>query len=73
MATVSGLSLLLSPGHAAPMLRLHHNWAVLVGTLLLAAVCMYALWALFARGTLEIRGWALRAPGPKIAVPQLLL
>jgi phosphatidylglycerol lysyltransferase len=73
LATVSGLSLLLSPGHAADMLRLHHNWSLLVGTLLLAAVGIYALWALFARTTLEIRGWALRAPGPAIALPQLLL
>ncbi|HVN44555.1 MAG TPA: bifunctional lysylphosphatidylglycerol flippase/synthetase MprF [Steroidobacteraceae bacterium] len=73
LATVSGLSLVLSPAHAARLLHLHENWSVLVGTLLLAAVCAYALWACFARGTLEIRGWALRAPGPLIGLAQMTL
>jgi phosphatidylglycerol lysyltransferase len=73
LATVAGLSLLLSPGHAATVLRLHHNWSLLVGVLLLAVVCAYGLWASLARATLEIRGWALRAPGVAIALPQMLL
>jgi phosphatidylglycerol lysyltransferase len=73
LATVSGLSLLLAPSHTAPMLRLHHNWSLLVGTLLLAGVCCYAVWACLSRATLEIRGWALRAPGPLIGGIQLVL
>jgi phosphatidylglycerol lysyltransferase len=73
LATVSGLSLLLAPAHAATMLRLHHSWSLLVGTALLAAVSAYALWACLARGKLEIRGWALRAPGPAIGLTQILL
>ena len=73
LATVTGLSLVLSPEHVARLLHLHESWAVLVGMLLLAAVCAYALWACFARGTLEIRGWALRAPGPAIGLTQLTL
>src|SRR5262249_7970508 len=32
-----------------------------------------ALWASLARGTLEIRGWALRAPGPAIGLAQIAL
>ena len=73
LATIAGLSLVLSPGHAATLLHLHERWAVLVGTLLLAAVCAYALWACFARGRLEIRGWALRPPGPAIGLAQIAL
>jgi len=73
LATVAGLSLVLSPEHAARLLHLHESWAVLVGMLLLSAVCAYALWACFARGTLEIRGWALRAPGPAIGFTQMAL
>ena len=73
LATVTGLSLVLSPGHAARLLHLREGWAVLVGVLLLAAVCAYALWVSFARGKLEIRGWALRAPGPLIGLAQLTL
>jgi phosphatidylglycerol lysyltransferase len=73
LATIAGLSLLLAPAHAATVLHLHHHWPVLVGTLLLAAVATYALWACLARGTLEIRGWALRAPGPAIGLAQVTL
>jgi phosphatidylglycerol lysyltransferase len=73
LATVSGASLVLSPSHTASLLRLHHNWAVLLGVMLLVAVLLYALWACFARGALEIRGWALRAPGPFIGLTQIVL
>jgi len=71
LATVAGLSLFFEPAHAARVLHLHHHWSVLVGTLLLAAVSAYALWACLARGTLEIRGWALRAPGAAIGLTQI--
>ncbi|TLY57671.1 MAG: lysylphosphatidylglycerol synthetase family protein [Gammaproteobacteria bacterium] len=73
LATVSGLSLLLALSNAASMLRLHHSWSLLVGTALLGAVGAYALWASLARGKLEIRGWALRAPGAAIGLTQILL
>ncbi|TLY49078.1 MAG: lysylphosphatidylglycerol synthetase family protein, partial [Gammaproteobacteria bacterium] len=55
------------------MLHLHHTWSLLVGTLLLTAVSAYALWASLARGTLEIRGWALRAPGAALGLTQIAL
>ena len=73
LATISGLSLLLSPVSAAAVLHLHHNWSLLVGTALLCAVLAYALWACFARGALEIRGWSLRPPGPAIGLTQVVL
>jgi phosphatidylglycerol lysyltransferase len=73
LATICGISLLLAPEHAARILHLHHHWPRLVGTLLLVAVCAYALWASLARGRLEIRGWALRAPGPVIGLTQIAL
>ena len=73
LATIAGLSLFLSPGHASQILHLHHNFALLAGAALLGAVALYALWATLARGTLELRGWALRAPGPAIGLAQLAL
>ena len=73
LATILGLSLVLAPEHAAMLLHLHRHWSVLVGTLLLAAVSVYALWACLARGTVEVRGWALRAPGPAIGLAQIAL
>jgi phosphatidylglycerol lysyltransferase len=71
LATVTGLSLFFAPEHAAQILRLHHNWSLLAGTVLLGAVAAYAVWAALARGTLELRGWALRAPGPAIGLAQI--
>ncbi|HXZ58879.1 MAG TPA: bifunctional lysylphosphatidylglycerol flippase/synthetase MprF [Steroidobacteraceae bacterium] len=73
LATIAGLSLFLSPTHATQILHLHHNWSLLAGGVLLGAVALYALWAALARGTLELRGWALRAPGPVIGLAQLAL
>ncbi|GAC1459813.1 MAG: bifunctional lysylphosphatidylglycerol flippase/synthetase MprF [Steroidobacteraceae bacterium] len=71
LASVAGVSLLSSGTSAAAVLRLHHNWAVLVGAALLGAVGVYALWACFARAAFEVRGWALRAPGPAIGLTQI--
>src|SRR5579871_1851499 len=73
LATITGISLLLAPEHAARILHLHHHWPRLVGTLLLLVVSAYALWASLARGRLEIRGWALRPPGPVIGLTQIAL
>jgi phosphatidylglycerol lysyltransferase len=73
LATIAGLSLFFSPVHAAQILHLHHNWSLLAGLVLLTAVAAYAAWATLARGTLELRGWALRAPGPAIGLAQLAL
>jgi len=71
LATISGLSLLLTPAHAATALHLHHNWSLLVGAVLLCAAAAYAGWACFARRPFEIRGWALRPPGPAIGLAQI--
>jgi phosphatidylglycerol lysyltransferase len=73
LATIAGASLLLAPHYAASVLHLHRQWPRLLGALLLGAVLAYALWACLARGRLEIRGWALRAPGPAIGLAQIAL
>jgi phosphatidylglycerol lysyltransferase len=73
LATLAGISLFLSPAQAGAVLHLGHDLTFLVGALLLAAVSAYVLWAALSRGVLEIRGWALRAPGPRIGLPQVAL
>ncbi|MGH8148437.1 MAG: bifunctional lysylphosphatidylglycerol flippase/synthetase MprF [Steroidobacteraceae bacterium] len=73
LATLAGISLFLSPGQSAAILHLGHDLTFLVGALLLAAVVAYALWSALSHGVLEIRGWALRAPGPTIGLPQVAL
>jgi phosphatidylglycerol lysyltransferase len=73
LATIAGISLFLSPAQTALVLHLERGWTRVLGALLLATVASYALWATLARGALEIRGWALRAPGPGIGLPQMAL
>ncbi|MBS0365315.1 MAG: bifunctional lysylphosphatidylglycerol flippase/synthetase MprF [Proteobacteria bacterium] len=73
LATISGLSLLLTPANAAAVLHLRQSWTMLLGMGLLAAVCAYGLWACSAQRPLEIRGWALRPPGAAIGLTQLAL
>ena len=73
LATLAGISLFLSPAQSAAVLHLGHDLTFLVGVLLLGAVTAYALWTATSRGVLEIRGWALRAPGPAIGLPQVAL
>jgi phosphatidylglycerol lysyltransferase len=73
LATLAGISLFLSPAQSAAVLHLGHDLTFLVGALLLAGVAAYVLWATLSRGVIEIRGWALRAPGPAIGLPQVAL
>jgi phosphatidylglycerol lysyltransferase len=73
LATLAGISLFISPAQSAAVLHLGHDLTFLVGALLLAAVAAYALWSSVSRGVIEIRGWALRAPGPAIGLPQVAL
>ncbi|HEV2271011.1 MAG TPA: bifunctional lysylphosphatidylglycerol flippase/synthetase MprF [Steroidobacteraceae bacterium] len=73
LATLAGISLFLSPAQSAAVLHLGHDLTFLVGALLLAAVVAYALWSALSRRVVEIRGWALRAPGPTIGLPQVAL
>ena len=71
LATLAGLSLFLSPAQSVAVLHLGHGLTFLVGALLLSAVAAYTAWSALSRGVLEIRGWALRAPGPAIGLPQV--
>ncbi|HVW68199.1 MAG TPA: bifunctional lysylphosphatidylglycerol flippase/synthetase MprF, partial [Steroidobacteraceae bacterium] len=70
---VSGVSLLVAPEQAELVLHLNRLSSMLIGILLLAIVVAYGIWASLSKSTLEIRGWALRAPGPGIALPQITL
>ena len=73
LAMIVGFSLLVAPEQASLVLHLGRWWLMLIGALALGAVVAYGLWASFSKSTLEIRGWALRAPGPWISLPQIAL
>ncbi|MGH8208683.1 MAG: lysylphosphatidylglycerol synthase domain-containing protein, partial [Steroidobacteraceae bacterium] len=73
LVAISGLSLLVSPEQAELVLHLDRDVSMLIGIVLLGAIVAYGSWASLAKSTLEIRGWALRAPGPSIGLPQIAL
>ncbi len=73
LATIAGISFLMGPTHAITVLHLHRGLSLTVGFLLLAAVAGYGIWSSVAKTALEIRGWALRAPGPAIGLTQIVM
>ena len=73
LAMIAGFSLLVAPEQASLVLHLGRWWLMLIGAAALGAVIAYGLWASLSKSTLEIRGWALRAPGPWIGLPQIAL
>lgn len=73
LTSIAGLALALSPTAAASALHLSAAWAQLAGAVLLGAVSAYLLWAGLSRRAIEIRGWALRAPGLALGAGQTLL
>jgi phosphatidylglycerol lysyltransferase len=73
LGTLAGVSLVVAPRMTGAALHFNVATTVAVGVLLLAIVLAYLSWASFATRTLAIRGWALRAPGPAVAIAQVLL
>src|SRR5262249_39929451 len=73
LTTLTGISLLADPGRASDLLHLQQGWSLAVGGLLLSLVAAYGLWAALSRSVIEIRGWALRPPGPMIGIVQIVL
>ena len=73
LTCIAGLSLVFAPGAAAAALHLRTEWTRLAGAVLLGAVAAYVLWAGLSRRAIEIRGWALRAPGFALGGAQTLL
>lgn len=73
LATLTAISLLATSGEAARVLRLLQPWSSLLGMLLLGVVLSYLGWSSAARRAIEIRGWALRPPGARLALQQVML
>ena len=73
LATIAGVSFLVGPTHTVTVLHLHRGLSLTVGVFLLTAVAAYGLWASTSKTALEIRGWALRAPGAFIGLTQICM
>lgn len=73
LVALAGASLLIEPHAIAAALHMRDFQAVAVGIVLVGMVGTYLVWASLRRKPLEIRGWALRAPGAPLAFAQILL
>ncbi|HVS24620.1 MAG TPA: bifunctional lysylphosphatidylglycerol flippase/synthetase MprF [Gammaproteobacteria bacterium] len=73
LGALAGVSLLTEPNATAAALHFRHAQSLIVGAALVLVVFGYLFWASFAREPLEIRGWALRRPGPALGIAQIVL
>jgi len=73
LAALAGVSLLLEANATVAALHFRHWELLLIGAALVLVVATYLFWASFARVPFEIRGWALRQPGPAIGIAQIAL
>jgi len=73
LAALAGVSFIIEPERASTILHLHRGWSLISGIGLLMLVVAYGVWAAIGKTALEIRGWSLHAPGPRIGFSQIAL
>lgn len=73
LGALAGVSFLFAPHQGVSPPHLNHHIVQALGALLLAMIGGYALWSLVGPREIELRGWALRAPAPSVALPQIVL
>ena len=73
LGVLAGVSFIVAPHQGAHAVHMNHTIVFGLGVLLLVLVGLYAAWSLFGPEQFELHGWALRAPAPSIALPQIAL
>jgi len=73
LAALAGVSFAFAPPHGVTPPHMNHHIVQALGALLLALIAAYALWSLAGPRRIELGGWALRAPAPSVALPQIAL
>ena len=73
LAALAGVSFLVDPHQGVHALHMNHNIVQALGVVLLALIGLYALWSIFGPRRIELHDWALRAPAPSVALPQIVL
>ncbi|HEY6452960.1 MAG TPA: bifunctional lysylphosphatidylglycerol flippase/synthetase MprF [Steroidobacteraceae bacterium] len=73
LGLLAGVSFIVAPHQGAHALHMNHAIVFGIGVVLLGLVGLYAAWSLLGPEEFELHGWALRAPAPSIALPQIAL
>jgi len=73
LGVLAGVSFIVAPDQGAHAVHMNHTIVFTLGVVLLFLVGLYAAWSLFGPSQVEVLGWALRAPAPSIALPQIAL
>jgi phosphatidylglycerol lysyltransferase len=73
LSALAAVSFVIEPHQAAHLLHINHDIVFGGGVLLVALIGLYALWSLAGPRHIELLGYALRAPQPRVALPQILL
>lgn len=73
LAALAGVSFISDPRQGVHVLHMNHGIVFTIGVLLMVSILLYALWALLGPRRIDFFGWALRAPSPAVALPQVLL
>jgi phosphatidylglycerol lysyltransferase len=73
LGALAGVSFVFAPHQGVNPSHLNRHIVQALGVVLLALIGAYALWSLVGPRRIELRGWALRAPAPSVALPQIVL
>jgi phosphatidylglycerol lysyltransferase len=73
LASLAGVSFVFAPHQGMNPAHMNRHIVQALGVVLLALIGAYALWSMVGPRQVELRGWALRAPRPSVALPQIAL
>jgi phosphatidylglycerol lysyltransferase len=74
LSSLAAISFLTEPYQTSHyLLHVNHSIVSAMGVLLVVGIGLYALWSLVGPRQIEVLGYALRAPSPLIALPQIVL
>src|SRR5580698_5009528 len=73
LGALAGVSFVFAPHQGMNPSHLNRHIVQALGVVLLALIGAYALWSLVGPRQIELRSWALRAPRPSVALPQIVL
>src|SRR5580700_4654462 len=73
LSALAAISFVYVPHQASHLLHVNHNIVFTAGVLLFVGIGIYALWSLAGPRQIELFSYALRAPKPSVAIPQIVL